>query len=124
MLHYLVYFQLPLPKHVRGNRVAVHGFVFDWVNENLTIAINNSTHSLMIKRRLGLQPGRISRHMMNQPTMAQQHLPPLHEGSLKQDDSAGLPSLPRCLGPPAPRLQLLLTDAKRAGQSLRGALPL
>ena len=120
----LVYFHLPLPKHVGGNRVAIHDFIFDWVNENLTIAINNSTHSLMIKRRLGLQPGRMSRHMMNQRTIAQQHLPPLHEASQKQEESAGLPSLPRCLGPPAPRLQLFLMDAKRTGQRLRGALPL
>ena len=39
---------MPLPKHDRGNRVAVHGFVFDWVNENLTIAINNLMDSLKV----------------------------------------------------------------------------
>lgn len=37
-----------LSKHVRGNRVAIDDFVFDWVNENLTIAINNLMDSLKV----------------------------------------------------------------------------
>lgn len=37
-----------LSKHVRGNRVSIDDFVFDWVNENLTIAINNLMDSLKV----------------------------------------------------------------------------
>lgn len=37
-----------LSKHVRGNRVSIDDFVYDWVNENLTIAINNLMDSLKV----------------------------------------------------------------------------
>jgi len=37
-----------LSKHIKGNSVSMDDFIFDWVNANLTIAINNLMDSLKV----------------------------------------------------------------------------